>query len=300
MDPRGSGIRAYSTAGHETRRLLLARAECEVLRGVEVRGLLKDDGRVVGVRATCASDGVEREWLASCTVGDDGGQSRVRAECGILLAARGVNMDALSFGLDWPAALLPATAHIWVNPRRAATDTLLCGAVPQPGGHAAALVVVRPGALADEGRVARALEEFSARHPGLSQVLGGRTYPRDFARVVLHWGNSPRYYIPGAALIGDAAHPVTPAGGQGANLAVADARCLAEILLRRGEPCLAEYERVRRRAAQRSLALSQGLAWVAALPSTLVYPAIPTMMRLAGRFPGLLGLGLRRVTTLFQ
>jgi 2-polyprenyl-6-methoxyphenol hydroxylase-like FAD-dependent oxidoreductase len=48
-------------------------------------------------------------------------------------------------------------------------------------------------------------------------------------------------------LMGDAAHPMYPRGSQGAAQAVIDARTLAEILARGGEPqaALAEYEHAR-------------------------------------------------------
>ena len=61
---QSAGIQPWSTAGQETRRLLLEHANCEVLRGVEVRGLLKEQGGVVGVKAHCLADGSEREWRA--------------------------------------------------------------------------------------------------------------------------------------------------------------------------------------------------------------------------------------------
>jgi len=42
-------------------------------------------------------------------------------------------------------------------------------------------------------------------------------------------GHAPRYGAAGAVVMGDAAHPVSPAGGQGANMSIADARALAEL-----------------------------------------------------------------------
>jgi 2-polyprenyl-6-methoxyphenol hydroxylase-like FAD-dependent oxidoreductase len=53
--------------------------------------------------------------------------------------------------------------------------------------------------------------------------------------------------------MGDAAHPVSPAGGQGANMSIADARALAEIAVRNPSQLLEEYEYRRRKDNERSL-----------------------------------------------
>ena len=296
-----AGIQPYSTAGRETRRLLLVQADCEVLRGVEVRGLLKEQGSVVGVRAHCLTDGSDREWRAPWTVGDDGPGSIVRRETGIPLTTQGANLDMLSFGCEWPQEFAAGMAHIFLNPRHAATGIVVCGCIPQPEGQAAGIIGVRPRAFEDEATLRGNLAEFAGQDPRLKLVLGQRVFPRDFVRVQLKFGNCPTFVHPGAALIGDAAHPVTPAGGQGANLAIADARCLADAILRGTDPLLADYDRIRRRAANRSLRLSRGAAWAFSLPdSALAYAPLSALVRLADRWPSLLRLGLNTPATAFQ
>ncbi len=129
---------------------------------------------------------------------------------------------------------------------------------------------------------------------------GKRVFPRDFVRVQLKFGNCPTFVHPGAALIGDAAHPVTPAGGQGANLAIADARCLADAILRGTDPLLTDYDRIRRRAANRSLRLSRGAAWAFSLPeNVLAYAPLAPLVRLVNRWPSLLRIGLKTPATAF-
>ncbi len=59
------------------------------------------------------------------------------------------------------------------------------------------------------------------------RMLGSTTY--HLSRILC----SP-FWIPGAVLIGDAAHTTHPAGGQGMNLAFQDAECLAEQLGKAG------------------------------------------------------------------
>jgi 2-polyprenyl-6-methoxyphenol hydroxylase-like FAD-dependent oxidoreductase len=78
---QAAGAQPYSTAN--TRELLMAHAPCECRRGVEVTGVLRDGGRVVGVRARDTAGGAEREVLAEWTVGDDGAHSVVRRCCGL-------------------------------------------------------------------------------------------------------------------------------------------------------------------------------------------------------------------------
>jgi len=292
-----AGVQPFSTAAHESRRLLLEQSGCEVLRGVEVESLLQEGNRVIGVRAHVA--GEQKEWRATYTIGDDGGNSLVRRECGIPIKTHGVNAVLLSFGAAWPESFPAATVHLWLNARRVSSGVVVCGIIPQPGGRAAGLVAVRPRVLDDATAVNAALAEFASQDPRLVAILSGRSFPQDFIRYPLHFGNSAHYTYPGAALVGDAAHPVTPAGGQGANLAIADARALADALLSGSPSALRDYQRIRRRAANRSLSLSQGVAAALALPDGLIFSALPWGLRLGGHLPRLAGVGLRRMSRAF-
>ena len=73
---------------------------------------------------------------------------------------------------------------------------------------------------------------FCAADPTIREVIRDRRFPHDFVRIRRPWGHAPRYGGEGAILMGDAAHPVSPAGGQGANMSVANATVLAELALR--------------------------------------------------------------------
>jgi 2-polyprenyl-6-methoxyphenol hydroxylase-like FAD-dependent oxidoreductase len=62
------------------------------------------------------------------------------------------------------------------------------------------------------------------------------------------------------ALLGDAAHPMTPELGQGACHAVLDAWAIATALSERGDPAVAfeRYQRARRRSAARMVLIARG------------------------------------------
>ena len=144
-----------------------------------------------------------------------------------------------------------------------------------------------------------ALEEFCATETRVADVIGRRRYPADFGRVHLSWGHAARYGIDGAVLIGDAAHTVTPAGGQGANAAIADARVLADLAIAGETQLVAEYERCRRPANERSIAPSRTLSRLLALPRFMLSPWLPAAVYCLDRFPGIAARGLRFVSTAF-
>jgi 2-polyprenyl-6-methoxyphenol hydroxylase-like FAD-dependent oxidoreductase len=298
---QAAGAQPYSTAN--TRELLMAHAPCECRRGVEVTGVLRDDGRVVGVRARDTAGGAEREVLAGWTVGDDGAHSVVRRGCGLPVSLVRFPLELLGFAFDWPAGLPADEARIWVNERRLRTGVLGMPALPLPEGKGAALIPAWPEVFQNERRLRESLLSFAGQDPVLEGLLGQRAYPGDFTRFHLAWARRPTFGIPGALLMGDAAHPVTPAGGQGANLSVADALVIAEAALQRPEGLLAEYSRRRRAAAERSLSFSRGAARVFSLPRPVLglgLMALPWAARWVGRRPERFGRLLRVAAEAFR
>ncbi|MGH9532424.1 MAG: FAD-dependent oxidoreductase, partial [Terriglobales bacterium] len=140
-------------------------------------------------------------------------------------------------------------------------------AMPFPQGKSAGLVAARPAIFDNLEHAQEEFQTFVSADPAMRQVIGNRKLPEDFARIRRPWGHAPRYGGDGALLLGDAAHPVSPAGGQGANMSVADACALAEIVLGNHPNMLAEYERRRRPANQRSLLFTRVAARVFGLPN---------------------------------
>lgn len=223
---QATGVQPYSTAN--TRELLLRQAPCEYLRGMEVTEVIRDKGRIVGVRARDTQSGATRELLAEWTVGDDGVHSVIRRSCDLPMNVVRFPLELLGFGFDWPDSLPANTARVWLNKDRVQTGVLGMPAAPLPESRGAALIPLWPELFLHERRLQRALRAFAAQESTLEELLGPRTYPGGFMRFRIAWSRTPRFGIPGALLMGEAAHPVTPAGGQRANLSVADALVIAQ------------------------------------------------------------------------
>lgn len=295
------GVQPHSTAN--TRELLMQQAPCEYQRGVKVTKVLHDNGRVVGVRARDTANGGERDILAEWIVGDDGLHSVIRRDCGLPMTIVRLPLDVLGLRFDWPAILPANTAHIWLNEDRVSSGVLVMGILPLPEGKAVALLPVWLDVFHDERRLRAALRTFCAKNPVLGEIVGQRMYPEGMMRFRVGWGRKPCFGIAGALLIGDAAHPVTPAGGQGANSAVADALVLAEAALERPSQLLDEYVRRRHAAVERSLSFSRGATRVLSLPRLVLnlgLTAAPWGIRWLNRRPERFGQVLRLAAEAFQ
>ena len=260
-----AGAQPYSTDPARTRRILLEAAEAtqsvEVRRGVEVRELVRD-GSSVEVRAVRGDEPLT--WQARLVVGDDGGHSRVRQALNIPLTLH-------EFPLEFLCAAGPAlpghkdgVGQAWVDPR-AVRDGLAGGVfMPLPGQRTAFVFLLSSKAHQRfaNGSPADFYDAAARFSPRCARLAEQYTFPDAFASLRRPFGHAPRYVGEGAALMGDAAHPVTPAGGQGANMSVADAVALADVALNalRSGDCsaaqLAAYESLRRPANQRSLQFS--------------------------------------------
>ncbi len=300
-----AGVQPYSTAN--TRELLMQQAACEYQRGVEVTEVLRDGARVIGVRARDIESGAEREILAEWTVGDDGGHSVIRRGCGLPMEIVPFPVHLLGCRFDWPANLPANAVRVWLNQDRRQTGVLAMPIVPLPGGKGVGLIPIWPNVGRDEQRLQAALRTFAAQDPALEELIGTRAYPAEFAHFQIGYGRKPCFGCEGALLIGDAAHPVTPAGGQGANLSVADARVIAEAALDSSlespVQLLEEYYCRRRAPTERSLSLSRTASRITSLPRfvmNLGLALLPWAARRLGQRPQTFGRFLRTAAEAFR
>jgi len=295
-----ANVHPWSTDPNQSRELLMRQDSFELHRGVEVMEVLKEGERIVGARAREEATGAEREWLAECTVGDDGASSLVRAACGIELPVRFLPLDLLCFQCDWPEPLRADAAHLWPNLPQPGSGILAVGILPVPGGRGVGIVPVRPRLLDDLPRALATWQTLVASEANLASIMSRRDFPRDFQRVRRPWGHASRYGAPGALLMGDAAHPVSPAGGQGANMSVADGRAIAELVLAGERNLLVAYERIRRPANRRSMRFTRAASFAFGLTERLLpSSALFWLAWQVARRPWLATRGLHAVSTAF-
>jgi len=282
------GVQPWSTHPHETRGQLLGLGDFELLRGVEVMKLLKDGERVIGVRTRHVITHEETEILGHLTIGDDGAQSVVRRACGLEMATRTFPLDFFCFGGRHPVSVPSGHARVWWNRQAHASGIVGLLLVPLPEGQCAALVPVISRTFDAHTPVEASWARFCTVDPAIGELLAGRRFPTDLMRVQRAWGHASSYGTCGAILIGDAAHPVSPAGGQGANMSIADAVVLSDLMLSGSTDLLRAYERLRRSSNARSIRPTRIAASVWSAPRVLSPVAwMPFIARQVGRCPSL-------------
>jgi 2-polyprenyl-6-methoxyphenol hydroxylase-like FAD-dependent oxidoreductase len=209
----------------------------------EVTGLLKESGRIAGVRYR-TEDGTEGELRADLTVGADGRTSVLRREAGLRPKEFGVPFDAWWFRLpreeDDDATLRPQMR-----------DSRFGVALPREGYFQIAYLV-RKGT--DEQLRAEGIEKFregvADLFPTMADRVGALKSMDDVKFLDVKLNRLPRWYVDGLLCIGDAAHAMSPVGGVGINLAIQDAVATAHLLagpLRRGRPAKSDLARVQAR-----------------------------------------------------
>ncbi len=255
----------------------LATGNVELVRGAEVTNIIREGERIVGVRGR--REGRAFEARGRLLVGDDGARSIIRGCLGIRTRLRLFPIEFVTFAVDRPPELPDDAALCWLRPE-ATRDAFFAGLVlPLPGDRTAGLLLASIGVW--EARYQDRPDTFWADverlNPTAATLRGLLRFPDDFTRVRRTYGHAAHYVADGAAILGDAAHPMSPAGGQSANAAVWDAIALADVAdeaLRANDFSsrrLAEYERRRRPANRRSLWFTRRAV---------------SFMRLARRIPG--------------
>jgi len=265
----------------------------------EVTGLIEESGRVVGVRALGPKGPLEVR--ADLVVAADGRGSRVRDAAGLDVQNFGAPMDVLWFRL----------------PRRD-------GDPPQTMGRFDAgriFVLINRGDYWQSGYVIAKGTLEQMRQAGIEAFRQDVAKVAPFARdrvTAIEWDDVKlltvrvdrlrRWHRPGLLCIGDAAHAMSPVGGVGINLAIADAVAAANVLaapLRERRVVVDDLHAVQRRrmlptrVIQRFQIMAQAQVIARVLGSTArLSPPLP--LRIIGHTPLLqrmvgraIGLGIR-------
>ena len=208
---------------------LAAKAEAhgaQVLMGARFRALLRDaGGRVCGVEYT--RGGATERLTADVVVAADGRSSKVRQVSRLVPTELGAHLDLLWYavprrpgdpalsGLDLFAA--PGTTVVLLGQ----DDSWQIGyEIP-----AGTLAAVR------ERGVAPVVEAIRRVAPWLGDRLDGLTEVNQLTLLPVRITAMDRWTEPGLLLVGDAAHVISPVGGNGINYALADAAETANQLV---------------------------------------------------------------------
>ncbi len=212
---------------------IVARAERHAgftfLRGAAVRDLVREAaGRVCGVRVE-AADGA-REIAARLVIGADGRASAVRRRGEFAVRKIGAVLDVVWAKLPWPSfygAGRPVRGYLG--------HAHLLIALPAPDGLLQIAWVIRKGSFGElRGRGIEDWVREMAAHvsPDLAEHI--RAHAGEISRPFLLDAETDRvrgWAAPGVLLIGDAAHTMSPVGGQGLNVALRDAIVAANQLV---------------------------------------------------------------------
>jgi 2-polyprenyl-6-methoxyphenol hydroxylase-like FAD-dependent oxidoreductase len=266
----------------------------------EVLDLVKNDDRIVGVRARAGE--AELEISAELVIGADGRHSTVRERAGLTVDVLDAPIDVLWFRLpahaDDPRQSFGFMDDGKVLVQLDRGDYWQCGFLLEKGGF--------------DRIKARGLEAFRddivKLAPFAKPSVGELTSWDQVKLLSVAIDRLRTWYREGLLMIGDAAHAMSPLGGVGINLAIQDAIAAANILVpafERGAPAPEDLARVQKRR-ELPTRLTQ---WVQVLlQDHVLQPAlakrghfsVPWPMRLFNRLPVLrraparfIGMGFR-------
>ena len=264
--------------------------------GARVEALIEEDGQVRGVRYR-AHDGWH-EVRARLVVGADGRFSRLRRLAGFKPITSSQPMDVLWFRLprkpNDPHGLMGrfGRGHILGQLER--------------GEQWQVVYVIAKGTY----QQVRAAGLEALRHsivetaPELADRVAELKDWKQISVLSVEADRLPRWYRPGLLLIGDAAHVMSPAGGNGINYAIMDAVATANILnapLQVGQVSVADLARVQRRrewptrVIQAVVNVLQDRLIKAALDPNVSFTPLPGFLRwpiLRALPPRILGFGI--------
>jgi 2-polyprenyl-6-methoxyphenol hydroxylase-like FAD-dependent oxidoreductase len=199
-------------------------------RGFTVRDLLREGPRVAGVRGDTAQGA--REIAADYVVGADGRASLVRRRSGLDRERAAQSFDVVWFKVPLPGFFGARQARAYLGRGH------FCLMFPAPDGLLQIGWIIEKGSFGELrkhgleewlSQLTHHLSDDLARH--LEACRDALKHPFLLDVVCDHLDE---WSAPGVLLLGDAAHPMSPVGAQGINIALRDALVAANHL----GPCL--------------------------------------------------------------
>ena len=192
--------------------------------GVKLTGLIRrpDDGCVLGIQTTAGP------LKARLTVGAEGQHSIIRKELNLPTVAYRYPGEPLAVTIETDEPPPPEVEFIFGSGRSA----LL---FPLPESRARVYLIVNDpthAAMREEADrgLQRLKDELGALLPQYRTAIDRIPSMGVVQRVPCWYLRAKRWVADGAAILGDAAHCVSPTRGQGMNLAIQDAAALAELV----------------------------------------------------------------------
>ncbi|WP_082609966.1 FAD-dependent oxidoreductase [Bosea sp. Root381] len=272
----------------------------QLLMQAKATGLLRENGRVVGLEAETAEG--EVTIRADLVVAADGRSSDIRKAAGFEVETLGAPMDVLWFRISRRESDMNQTFGQIARGRFAV--------MLNRGDYWQCAYVIPKGAL--ETLRAAGLDAFRRGLATLLPLLADRVGElRDWDDIKLlsvAVDRLTQWWKPGLLCIGDAAHAMSPIGGVGVNLAIQDAVAAANLLaapLREKRLTDADLAAVQRR---RTFPTRATQAMQVAIQNRVINPLLtgsgevrpPLAVKLLGRFPllrripaRLIGMGFR-------
>src|ERR1700761_6501746 len=190
--------------------------EFTLLRNAEVTDLVFDGDRVVGVRTP------ELEVRSDLVIGADGRKSAVRAAAGLQIGSANSPIDVLWFRLNWR----PGDPEELVGVVRKG----LMMAMIYRGDYWQIAYVMPKGANPQGGSLEAFKDRLVSVQPNLAEHVKDLHSWDDTSQLDVRVDRLKTWWRKGVLCIGDAAHAMSPVGGVGINLAIADAVAAAGLL----------------------------------------------------------------------
>jgi 2-polyprenyl-6-methoxyphenol hydroxylase-like FAD-dependent oxidoreductase len=210
--------------------------EFTLLRNAEVTDVIVEGDRVAGVRTP------DLEVRAQLVIAADGRKSAVRAAAGLQTAAAHSPMDVLWFRLKWRPG---DPQELFAVLRKG-----LMMAMIYRGDYWQIAYLMPKGSNPRQGFLEDFKERIATAQPRLREHVNDLSSWDDTSELDVRVDRLETWWRTGLLCIGDAAHAMSPAGGVGINLAVADAVAAANVLcapLREGRVTDEDLAKVQRR-----------------------------------------------------